>query len=78
MQGDELYRLKERDYLLHQGEYLLCNNHCEGKVSIDSKAHVKGICIDIARDLLSEVVAIYKAPDTNIADLALVFFSTSS
>ncbi|MBK7800327.1 MAG: helix-turn-helix transcriptional regulator [Saprospiraceae bacterium] len=77
MQGDELYRLKERDYLLHQGEYLLCNNHCEGKVSIDSKAHVKGICIDIARDLLSEVVAIYKAPDTNIADLALDNFFNS-
>lgn len=77
MQGDELYRLKERDYLLHQGEYLLCNYHCEGKVSIDSKAHVKGICIDIARDVLSEVVAIHKAPDANMADLSLDDFFNS-
>jgi AraC family transcriptional regulator len=77
MQGDELYRLKEWDYLLHQGEYLLCNYHCEGKVSIDSKAHVKGICIDIARDVLSEVVAIHKAPDSGMADLSLDDFFNS-
>jgi len=77
MDGEEVYRLKEQDYLLKQGDYLLCNMHCEGKVIIDSKTHVKGICIDIDRDLLSEVLATYRAPDTNVSDLALAGYFNS-
>lgn len=69
--GDEIYRLKEQDYTLKGGEYLLCNKHCEGKVFIDSKTHVKGICIDIADEMISEIVASLIAPDTNISDLTL-------
>lgn len=71
MAGDELYRLKSQDFALTGGEYLLCNHHCEGKVVIDSKTNVKGICIDVSRELLSEVVASYLAPDTNVLDLDL-------
>lgn len=71
MTGDEIYRLKEQDYTLKGGEYLLCNKHCEGKVFIDSKTDVKGICIDIDTELLSEIVASFRAPDTNISDLTL-------
>jgi len=69
--GDEIYRLKEQDYTLKGGDYLLCNKHCEGKVFIDSKTHVKGICIDIDSDILSEVVASFRAPDTNNPDLCM-------
>ena len=69
--GDEIYRLKEQDYTLKGGDYLLCNKHCEGKVFIDSKTHVKGICIDIASEMVSEIVASLIAPDTNISDLTL-------
>jgi len=71
MEGDELYRLKEQDYTVHSGQYLLCNAYCEGKVIIESKSQVKGICIDLDSDLLSEVVASFIAPDTNISDLSL-------
>lgn len=77
MTGDELYQLKGQNFYLKGDEYLLCNHHNEGKIVIDSKSHVKGICIDIANDLLSEVVASYLAPDTNISDLSLHQFFNS-
>ncbi len=71
MEGNELYRLKGQDFTVNGGEYLLCNAYCEGKVYIDSKSHVKGICIDIDSDILSEVVASFRAPDTNNPDLCM-------
>ena len=71
MEGNELYRLRGQDFIVNSGEYLLCNAYCEGKVCIDSKSYVNGICIDIDSDILSEVVASYVAPDTTNPDLCL-------
>jgi AraC family transcriptional regulator len=72
--GDEIYRLKDHEYVVKENEYLLCNSKCEGSVLIDSKIHVNGICIDISNEIISEVLATYIAPDTNIADLSLDTF----
>lgn len=72
--GDEIYRLKDQEYVLNENQYLLCNSKCEGSVLIDSKVHVNGICIDISNEIISEVLATYIAPDTNIADLSLDTF----
>ena len=73
-EGDEIYSLKNQEFVVKSNQYLLCNSSCEGSVLIDSKTHVKGICIDISNEIISEVLATHLAPDTNIADLSLDTF----
>jgi AraC family transcriptional regulator len=70
-EGDEIYRLKDHEFVVKNNQYLLCNSKCEGSVLIDSKTQVNGICIDISNDIISEVIASYLAPDTFTADLSL-------
>lgn len=70
-EGDEIYRLKDHEFVVKNNQYLLCNSKCEGGVLIDSKTQVNGICIDISNDIISEVIASYLAPDTFTADLSL-------
>lgn len=75
--GVEHYTVNNRTYHVSQGEYLLVNNHCEGNVSIESPTVVKGLCIDIAPHVLSEVTASVQRPDTPYADISLdTFFGT--
>lgn len=75
--GKEEYIVNNRKYIVKQGEYLLGNNFSEGKVKIGSDEIVKGICININADILSEVVAAYVRPDTPELDLSLDnFFRT--
>jgi AraC family transcriptional regulator len=75
--GNEKYVVNGNSYNIKSGEYLLANHFSEGVVEIDKA--VKGICIDVAPDLLSEVVASYRRPDTLIADHVLdTFFNTTS
>lgn len=75
--GTEQYTINNRVYRVFQGEYLLVNNYCEGSVYIESPTVVKGLCIDIAPHILSEVTASIRRPDTPYADIALdTFFAT--
>ncbi len=55
VQGTETYRGEGFDYSLNAGEYLLANHHSRGRVHIGSKEMVKGICIDVQPDIMSEV-----------------------
>lgn len=73
--GNEKYTVNGTRYQIKSGEYLLANHYAEGTVEIDKE--VKGICIDVAPDMLSEVVASLRQPGTNIADISLdIFFNT--
>ncbi len=75
--GCETYVVNGKAFPITAGQYLLANQHSEGYVEIDSKTKVTGICIDIAPNILSEVVASWQRPDTPIADVALdIFFDT--
>jgi AraC family transcriptional regulator len=76
--GCEQYTINGSKYNVFQKQYILANHLAEGKVLIDDKSIVKGICIDIAPEILSEVVASQRRPDTNIADLDLDIFFNSS
>ncbi len=74
--GHERYVVNGNKYSINSGEYLLANHFAEGVVEIDKE--VTGICIDVAPDLLSEVVASVRRPDSLVADIALdTFFNTS-
>ena len=75
--GYEKYQVNGTNYHVRTGEYLLANTFCEGKVEVESMQLVKGICIDIAPNLLSEVFSHFVKPDTPIPDIQLdTFFNT--
>jgi len=74
--GLEEYEVSGYHYQIKSGQYLLANHFAEGMVRIDKP--VKGICIDISPDILSEVVASRIGPDTMHLDLALDKFFTTS
>jgi AraC-like DNA-binding protein len=77
LEGTEPYRINGKKFLLESEQYLLANQHAEGGVMIDSKKPVKGICIDIRHTILSEVLASFRRPDTEYADISLdTFFTT--
>lgn len=68
-EGCEHYVVNDTNYYVGKGEYLLANSLCEGKVEIDSPNLVKGICIDVSPQLLSEAFGQYIAPDTPFPDI---------
>lgn len=76
--GSELYSVNGNKYIIKNQQYLLANKHSEGFVEVDSKKSVTGICIDVAPDILSEVVASYLKPDASISDLDLDQFFNST
>ncbi len=77
IEGCEKYSINGKKFHLQDGQYLLANQFAEGSIQIDSKKPVKGICIELSMDLLSEVVASHRRPDTLVADIDLdIFFAT--
>jgi len=75
--GCEKYTVNGNKYLVETGNYLIANHFSDGFIEIDSKKPVKGICIDVAPSILSEVVASHRRPDTPFADISLdTFFNT--
>lgn len=78
MEGEEIYRLKDEEYVLQPGEYLLTNHYCEGGVLIDSKSDVKGICIDVRNEVLTEVLSGQVFPDEVCNIFAETSFFTSA
>lgn len=76
--GIERYTLNGSRYPIETGKYLLTNCANEGHVEIESRQHVKGICINIVPEMLAEVVASISRPDTAFADVALGQFFSSA
>lgn len=77
VEGMELYAINGNKYQVKNREYILANAHSEGFVEVDSKKAVSGICIDVAPDMLSEVVAGFMKPDSPVADISLDRFFNS-
>lgn len=76
-EGRERYHVNDNIYDVHAGQYILANDHASGKVEINSKTWVKGICIDVAPSLISEALAARLRPDTLQPDASLDKFFTS-
>ena len=77
--GNEKYTIDGEQFNLNSGQYLLSNLFTEGKVEIESKKNVTGICINIMPEILSEVVGSMLKPDTAEADIGLdTFFTTTN
>jgi AraC family transcriptional regulator len=77
LEGCESYMVNNNLFHVTDGQYLLANPHSEGSVAIDSEKVVKGICIDIAPRILSEVVASHLQPGSPISDQDLDRFFTT-
>lgn len=73
--GKERYQVNGNLYDIESGQYLLANHFSEGIVEIDKP--VRGICIDIAPEILSEVAGSFTRPDTPFADKELDHFFNS-
>lgn len=63
IEGCEKYRIHGHQFKIQKGEYLLANNFSGGHLIIDNPTTVKGMCIDIAPSILTEVVSGIKHPD---------------
>jgi AraC family transcriptional regulator len=54
--GDENYTINNRKVKVKQGEYVIGNKNTASSVLIDNSKPVMGICVDVAKDLINEVV----------------------
>ena len=62
--GNEKYSLNNRKIAVKQGEYGIGNKNISSSVLIDSSTLVKGICIDIAKEIRTEIID-YKYHNSN-------------
>jgi len=74
VEGSELYSVNGNKYQVQSKQYLLANRLSEGYVLVDSKKPVKGICIDVSPDVLTEVVSSHLRPYATDIDPALGSF----
>jgi AraC family transcriptional regulator len=78
VEGIERYTLNGQKYAVTEGSYLLSNETNEGFAEIKSDTFVKGICININPELLSEMVASQCSPNTAFPDKAFGNFFSSA
>jgi AraC family transcriptional regulator len=77
VEGVERYTLNGIPFPIQTGSYLLSNNTSEGHIEIEQGRNVKGICINLLPELLSEVVGSLQRPDTAFSDHDLGRFFSS-
>jgi AraC-like DNA-binding protein len=54
--GNENYTINNRKIAVKQGEYVIGNKNTTSSVLIDAALPAKGICIDIAKEYISEII----------------------
>lgn len=76
--GTEYYTLNGTQYAVKEGQYLLSNDQLEGHVEIAAGKNVKGICVNIAPQLIREAIAGFQDPDNSLPDPAAADFFCSA
>ena len=77
LNGTEVYTLNHEQHVISADSYLLCNSAQTGHVEIESRRNVKGICITIAPDMITEAVASLLRPDAMMGDQEVSAFFLS-
>jgi len=54
--GNEYYTINSRKISLQQGEYVIGNQSTTSSVLIDNSKPVHGICVDVAKELITDVI----------------------
>lgn len=62
--GTENYKVNGFDFKVAAGQYLLAGFNSEASVYIDSKTPVTGICVDLSKDILNDVLSFLQTPGT--------------
>jgi AraC family transcriptional regulator len=76
--GIENYSVNEVDFKVAAGEYMLAGFSGDVSVRIDSKTEVKGICVDLSKDVLNEVLSYQFTPGANTENQDLWRLMSSS
>ncbi len=63
LRGTEQYTVNGRDCPVADGEYLLANGTCTGRIIIDSAQPVLGLCADLPHALIDGMSAAYLHPE---------------
>jgi AraC-like DNA-binding protein len=63
VQGTERYQLNGVNHAVRAGEYVLANHHCNMHVHIDSRMPVKGLCMELTRELMDQVAHAWLYPN---------------
>ncbi len=69
LEGCEQYLIDGNLFKVSKGEFLLGNHFSNGKLLIQSDEDVKGLCIDISPDIISEVAGGFHFPELTESDL---------
>ncbi len=70
-EGKEVYGFDNVNYELQGDTYIITNQENKGYAEIESLKPVHGICIQLDWELISEVIASERRPDTAYSDLEL-------
>ena len=76
-EGCEQYLIDGNLFKVSKGEFLVGNHFSNGKLLIQSDKEVKGLCIDIAPEIMSDVANGFRCPEITEQDPELVTFFTS-
>ncbi|MDI1256155.1 MAG: AraC family transcriptional regulator [Flavobacterium sp.] len=70
-EGIENYTANCRKFALSRGEYVIGNKHINSSVLIDGQSPAKGICLDVSREVIDEIITCHY---TNAARLSHFLF----
>ncbi|MFN8357502.1 MAG: AraC family transcriptional regulator [Spirosomataceae bacterium] len=76
-QGEEVYLFNNRRYRVGSNQFLLTNEHNAGRVEIESKQTVMGICVNLSPDVLKQVGASVLSPNEAEPDPTVASFLLS-
>lgn len=68
VKGCEHYRIQNRTYPVHSGEYITGNSTTNTKITIDSPQPVLGICIDVNPLKLQEIITFEYGQESPLQD----------
>ena len=78
IEGAEFYNVNGADFKIESDQYLLAGKQSSGEVTVNSQKNVRGICIDLMPEIISEVAANFIEPGAAITDLSIdTFFSST-
>ncbi|MDI9257961.1 helix-turn-helix domain-containing protein [Flavobacterium sedimenticola] len=66
--GNEVYTLNNKKFVVKQGEYVIGNKNTTSSVLIDNTSPVNGICIDIAKEMITDIIDFQYQKTTAFSD----------
>ncbi len=65
--GQELYQINNKKFVVNGGEYVIGNSNTTSKVLIDDENSVQGVCLDISKTFIDEVIEMHFPDNTTFS-----------